>query len=55
MMMISWTLGAIAGNMFARTPFMMLFLMHDYLGALIWAGVDTVLDVWKKVRKYKGV
>lgn len=55
MMMISWTLGAIAGNMFARTPFMMLFLMHDYLGALIWAGVDTVLDVWKKVRKYRGV
>jgi hypothetical protein len=54
-MMISWTLGAIVGNVFARTPFMMLFLMHDYLGALIWAGVDSVLDVWKKVRKYRDV
>lgn len=48
---ISRTLGIIIGNMLARTPFMMLFLMRDYVGALIWAGVDTVLDVWKKVRK----
>lgn len=50
-MMISWTVGAIAGNIFARTPFMMIFLMHDYLGAFIWAAFDTVMDVWKKVRK----
>ena len=50
--MISWTLRAIIGNtFFSRTPFMLLFLMHDYLGTLIWVGVDTVLDVWKKVRK----
>ena len=50
-MIISWTLGAIIGNMFARTPFMILFLMHDYLGTLIWVMADTALDVWKKVRK----
>lgn len=50
-MMISWTLGAIVGNTLTRTPFMMLFLMHDYLGTLVWVAVDTILDVWKKVRK----
>lgn len=50
-MIISWTLGAIIGNIFARTPFMMLFLMHDYLSAFIWAIADTVQDVWKKVKK----
>ena len=44
-MIISWTLGAIIGNMLSRTPFMLLFLMHDYLSTLIWVGVDTVLDV----------
>jgi len=49
--MISRTLGTIIGNAFARTPFMMLFLMHDYLGTLIWVSVDTVWDMWKKVRK----
>ena len=50
-MTISWALGALIGNTLTRTPFMMLFLMHDYLGTLIWVVVDTVLDVWKKVRK----
>ena len=49
-MIISW-LGAIIGNTFARTPFMMLFLMHDYLGTFIWVVADTILDVCKKVRK----
>jgi len=50
--MISWTVGTIIGNtLFSRTPLMLLFLMHDYLSTLIWVGVDTVLDVWKKVRK----
>ena len=48
--MICWTLGTIVGNVLTRTPFMFLFLMHDYLGTLIWVGVDTILDVWKKVR-----
>ena len=50
-MMISWTLGTIVGNILTRTPFMMLFLMHDYLGTFIWVLVDTILDVLKKVRK----
>lgn len=49
--MISWTLGTIVGNVLTRTPFMMLFLMHDYLGTLIWVVTDTILDVWRKVKK----
>jgi len=49
--MIISTFGSIVGNMLARTPFMMFFLMHDYLGAFVWAVADTILDVWKKVRK----
>ncbi len=49
--MIGRMLGTVIGNALARTPFMMLFLMRDYLGTLIWVLVDTVWDMWKKVRK----
>lgn len=49
--MIASTIGAVIGNCLARTPFMLIFLMGDYINALVWAGVDTIFDMYKKYRK----
>lgn len=49
--MIAWTLGVLSANMLGRTPFMLFFLMHDYLSALIWIATETAVDVWKKIKK----
>lgn len=50
--MIAWTLGVLSANMLGRTPFMLFFLMHDYLSALIWIATETAVDVWKKIKKF---
>lgn len=46
---IVWTLGVFMVNMFGRVPFMLFFLMHDYLSALTWVVAVTVMLIWKKV------
>lgn len=47
---IGWTLGAFAVNVFfGRVPFMLFFLMHDYLSALTWVVAGTVMCIWKKI------
>lgn len=49
MKVIGWTLGAFAANLFGRVPFMLCFLMHDYLSALTWVVAGTVMCIWKKI------
>lgn len=49
--MIAWAFGVLTANMLSRTPFMLFFLMHDYLSALIWIATETAVDVWKKIKK----
>ena len=49
MKIFGWTLGAFIVNMFGRVPFMLFFLMHDYLSALTWVVGGTVMCIWKKV------
>lgn len=51
MKVIGWTFGFLSANMLGRIPFMLFFLMHDYLSALIWIAVETAMDVWKKIKK----
>lgn len=50
-MVIASTMGVMIGNLLARTPFMLIFLMGDYVNALIWAGIYTIFDCIKKYQK----
>lgn len=50
-MVIASTMGAMVGNLLARVPFMLIFLMRDITHALVWAGVDTIFDCIKKYQK----
>jgi hypothetical protein len=51
MKVIGYTLGAFLVNMFSRVPFMLCFLMHDYLSALIWVIAGTDMCIWEKIKK----
>jgi len=48
---IGYALGAFLMNLFGRVPFMLFFLMHDYLSALIWVIAGTDLCIWEKIKK----
>lgn len=47
-MVIASTIGTMVGNLFSRTPFMLIFLMGDYVNAFLWATIDTIFDTIRK-------
>lgn len=51
MTILAWTLGGFLANLFGRVPFMLCFLMHDYLSSFIWVAAGTFEYVWKKIKK----
>ena len=47
-MVIASTVGTMVGNLLSRIPFMLIFLMGDYMNAFIWATIDTIFVTIRK-------